>query len=137
MSRFNVSTSFKTNKNKVFGVSRQAQKLAATEISLAIKAEAERLLNLKVYPPASTPGQSPARRTGTLAGSIIRQVVKTKVGYNVSVGVAKRVPYGTWLEVGTTKMKKRPFLRPAYDRTLKKANLIIVQALQRELRKAR
>lgn len=56
------------------------------------------------YPPASTPGESPHRRSGDLKSNV--QVVKPgplvrQIGSNT--------PYAAFLEVGTSKMAPRPW----------------------------
>ena len=56
---------------------------------------------------ASSPGQPPHRRTGTLARSITHEVTQD------SARVGTNVKYGKFLETGTSKMAARPYLRPA------------------------
>jgi len=60
------------------------------------------------YPPASTGGEEPHRRTGELRRSITWEVderlLKGRVGTNKI--------YGRFLELGTSEMEKRPFLVP-------------------------
>lgn len=58
----------------------------------------------KPYPPASTPGSHPHKRSGDLR----RDFEVVRRGLNMFV----RVPqYGIWLEGGTRKMQARPFIR--------------------------
>lgn len=59
---------------------------------------------------ASAPGQPPARDLGTLANSIF-----VKSSFNRAV-VGVNAKYGPHLEYGTSRMKARPFLRPAARR---------------------
>jgi phage gpG-like protein len=53
------------------------------------------------YPPASTPGQFPAVRTGRLRASI-RTVVSDK-----SMTIGTSMPYSIFLRMGTSKMARR------------------------------
>lgn len=87
----------------------------------------------------SLPGEPPAVDTGTLRASIMSSValdgvnVVGKVGPDVEV-IAQRVPvgtdveYGLYLELGTNKMKPRPYLRPALARTQRRVNRIFKAA---------
>ena len=60
------------------------------------------------YPPASTPGQPPHRRTGNLHDNLRITADTTGAGaLNVWT-----VPYGPFLEGGTSKMAPRPFVGP-------------------------
>jgi len=58
----------------------------------------------------SRPGEPPRVQTGTLRRSITHELHPTlpiaRVGTNVT--------YGKWLELGTRKMARRPFMTPAY-----------------------
>lgn len=62
---------------------------------------------------ASTPGQPPAKDTGTLEDSIEYKV--TKEGYDVVGLVGSTADYAIYLEFGTSKMAARPFLRPVLE----------------------
>lgn len=88
---------------------------------------------------ASTKGQSPAIDTGVLRSSMTHTVRKS--GFNVigEIGpdiqriaaqspVGTDINYGLYLELGTSKMSPRPFLRPALQRTRSKVNQIFRQA---------
>lgn len=80
---------------------------------------------------ASKPGKSPAIDVGTLRASIMSEIevsglsVDGRVGPDIEKIAAKApvgtdVNYGYYLEIGTSKMAPRPFLRPALRRTRKK-----------------
>jgi len=88
---------------------------------------------------ASKPYQPPAVDTGVLRASIMSDVsiaglnIIGRVGPDVEHIAAKApvgtdVEYGLYLEVGTSKMKPRPFLRPALIRTRRKVNRIFKKA---------
>jgi len=62
---------------------------------------------------ASAPGQSPANQTGDLVKSI--KVSKSK--NKATVSISKN--YAVFLEFGTSKMRQRPFIIPAFMRTKK------------------
>ena len=81
-----------------------------------------RILVTHIWPPSSTPGEPPALRTGGLRGAIDWETGggKTDRAY-VMWGVdASRIQpiaggsinYGSFLEMGTSKMAARPFMRP-------------------------
>ena len=65
----------------------------------------------KVSPPASSPGEPPGLRTGELRRSIAWEVdgesLKCRVGSNKS--------YSKYLEMGTSKMDARPYLKPVVE----------------------
>ncbi len=88
---------------------------------------------------ASVPSKPPAIDTGTLRASIMSDVtvvsgnVIGKVGPDVEYIAAKTpvgtdVQYGLYLELGTSKMAPRPYLRPALKRTRQKVNRIFRKA---------
>lgn len=64
---------------------------------------------------ASAPGSPPAPDTGTLRNSIYVQIQSAGPIRKV-IKVGTRVPYATFLEYGTSKMRPRPFMRPAVAR---------------------
>ena len=56
-------------------------------------------------------------QTGTLQASITRKVTRNKLlGYTGEVGT-KGIKYAGYMEYGTTKIKPRPFMRPAINLT--------------------
>lgn len=59
----------------------------------------------------SQPGRGPAVRTGRLRGSITWRLGRDVVGLFADVGTA--VEYAPYVELGTSRMSARPFLRPA------------------------
>jgi len=60
----------------------------------------------------SAPGEAPAIQSGS--AGLMASLAWSKPAKMVRrVGVSKE--YGAWLELGTTKMKARPYLRPAMD----------------------
>jgi HK97 gp10 family phage protein len=67
------------------------------------------------YPPASSPGDTPHRRTGNLSASTQARVVKRE-GDRISVDVANTAEYAEHLEFGTDRMEPRPFMGPALQR---------------------
>ena len=67
----------------------------------------------------SVEGNPPAVDTGTLRRSITYRVDENeKAGYVGST--IKNPPYGAYLEFGTSRMKPRPWLRPALEKSLPK-----------------
>lgn len=82
-------------------------------------------------------GEIPAVDTGTLRASIIHQTEETskgvigKVGSAIDIIQAKTgsdMDYGFYLEVGTKKMRARPWLRPALATTRKEITKIFKRA---------
>jgi len=57
----------------------------------------------------SSPGEPPRRRTGRLSGSIAHEVDWPKLIARVGTNLR----YAKFLELGTSKMAARPFIRPA------------------------
>lgn len=77
-----------------------------------IEAEAERLITTgsvsgKQHVP-SKPGDPPNRDTGILDGNI-----ETDFGGRLKVIVSSNAPYAAALELGTSKMEARPYMKPA------------------------
>lgn len=88
---------------------------------------------------ASKPGQPPRRDTGILASSVSYQVnvtgplVQGLVGPDVAK-IKSRKPttdpeYGLWLEIGSRKMKPRPWLKPSVIKATPKIIEIFKKAL--------
>ncbi len=61
--------------------------------------------------PPSMPGHKPAVRTGRLRGSITWRLAADALSPYVDVGT--NVFYAPFVELGTSRMQARPFLRPA------------------------
>jgi len=77
----------------------------------------------------SVAGNPPAVDTGTLRRSITYRVdEKEKTGYVGST--IMNPPYGAYLEYGTSRMKPRPWLRPALERSLPQIKEFILDALR-------
>lgn len=81
-------------------------------IRRAIKVEAAAKQIATASPP-SVPGGGPAVRTGRLRGSITWRPGSDALSPYVDVGSA--VFYAPFVELGTSKMAARPFLRPALE----------------------
>lgn len=63
------------------------------------------------YPPASSPGNPPAVRSGRLNRSL--RIVPHRRGKIIGYRLIAETPYSGYLEQGTEKMAERPFLKPA------------------------
>lgn len=81
-------------------------------IKRGIRVEAAAKRNAS-QPPPSIPGMGPAVRTGRLRGSITWRVGADTTSPYVDVGSA--VYYAAFVELGTTRMAARPYLRPALE----------------------
>lgn len=64
----------------------------------------------------SAPGEAPAIITGTLKKSVDFNVVGTN---KIEFGAKDSVSYGGFLEDGTSKMEKRPYLKPSIEKNEK------------------
>lgn len=64
----------------------------------------------------SRPGNPPHRQTGTLVRSITVDSVFDVHGPKIVGRVGTNLPYGKYLELGTSRMRPRPYLRPALRR---------------------
>lgn len=80
------------------------------------------------YPPASSAGNPPHRRTGHLRESIQSSGAEIH-GLTVSVTVSvpdEQVAYAKFLEHGTNRMSARPFFTPAIEMTKPQVRVILV-----------
>lgn len=80
----------------------------------------------------SRPGEPPNNDTGVLAGNIETNQIAPLI-----VEVSSNAPYAADLELGTSKMEARPYMRPARDRNKKAAQQLVAQAVDRVVRKSR
>jgi HK97 gp10 family phage protein len=84
----------------------------------------------KIRYTASAPGQTPAIVTGHLKNSIQAEPVGTGLKtWVVRVGAE----YSAELEFGTMRVRPRPFLRPAFERTRQKVDAVVRRAFQAAL----
>lgn len=104
----------------------------AIELLTNYAAREAKRLSSRNYPPASEPGQPPARRTPAVGLSDgIPRTVKTTSTPGLHRGTfGTTVRYGVWLELGTSdgRIEARPFLRPALDKTMKESSTILRKA---------
>ena len=84
----------------------------------------------------SEPGQSPAVMTGKLRASITHEV-KKGLGGDIEARVGIRggtepdtKNYGLYLEFGTSKMRKRPYLKPALNKNLQTITNLLKRAVK-------
>lgn len=92
---------FKTR--KVIRKNRRAQKLAFDQLAKEMQAAIRKPIR-KPFPPASTPGRPPHRRTGFLHDN-------TTVDRKGRVLFVRTPQYGVFLDGGTSRMAARPFIR--------------------------
>lgn len=77
----------------------------------------------------SLPGNPPAVDTGTLRRSVTYSVdEKNLMGYVGSV--INDPPYGAYLEYGTSRMKPRPWLKPATEKSMETIKKIMAGAVK-------
>lgn len=76
----------------------------------------------------SKPGQPPALRTGFGRRNIDMEVRDN--GLKVRIGVRTAAKYMSYLEVGTKRVRPRPWLRPAFDQTRAAIEVILKAGLR-------
>jgi len=75
--------------------------------------------NLSEVHTASDPGESPATDTGFLASNI---TIESK---ELEAWIIAKAKYSAWLEFGTSKIKPRPFMFPAYEENKKNVQKMV------------
>jgi phage gpG-like protein len=73
--------------------------------------------NMGSYPPASSPGDYPAVRTGRLRGSIKTEITDT------TMTIGSNMPYSIYLRMGTGKMARRKMSDNALQEGMQNVNL--------------
>lgn len=92
------------------------------EVGIVISRHAKALVGVQ-YPPASSAGEPPRRRTGRLQRSI---TYTTDRKGGVKVRIYATAPYGEWLETGTSRMAARPWRKRSYRDTLAQIKRILL-----------
>ena len=103
----------------------QCGKLVVNEAQRLIRSSAKKSSGRKGTG-VSAPGQPPATQTGVLLGAF---TVERK---GLSIIIGNRAQHAKWLELGTQKMRPRPFMRPASANTKDKC----VEAVGTKIRQA-
>jgi HK97 gp10 family phage protein len=83
------------------------------------------------YPPASSPGEPPHKRSGDLQKSYGAVLVEQLSSGKVSVAIISTDPVSIFTEFGTKKMAARPHIRPAMkraDKYFRRRFTIVVKA---------
>jgi hypothetical protein len=76
----------------------------------------------------SAPGEPPRADLGRLRQSVFHHVNKRKINPSVIVGVT--VKYGLFLEIGTSKMAPRPYLRPSLNENIGAIKRILTRPIR-------
>ncbi len=79
------------------------------------------------YPPASSPGNPPHRRTGKLHASASTDT--NERGQTVITTVGTNAPYAGFLEEGTSRMAARPHIDPLHRKALAEAAARVTENL--------
>jgi hypothetical protein len=87
----------------------QVRKLVAQGHIIATPAKTKAKRITGAFP--SSPGDPPHKQTGTLLKSVAYELVP--VGNKIIARVGTNIKYGRYLELGTRKIKPRPWLRRA------------------------
>jgi HK97 gp10 family phage protein len=74
----------------------------------------------------SAPGQPPKRDTGTLQNHI-----ESKMTGPLEAQVSSSAPYAAALELGTSKMAARPYMRPARDKKADEVQRLFVAEIEK------
>jgi len=100
---------FESIRRKVVQQVQQQAEQRATQAGRMMRLSAIQVLRKRGR---SSPGQPPGRRTGQLARSWLptHRVEQSGTKYTVNPGITTDVFYARFLEEGTAKMDKRPFL---------------------------
>lgn len=97
------------------------------EVGIVVSRHAKALVGV-AYPPASSPGSPPHRRTGDFQRSITYEVRK-KSG-QPAVRIYSTSPYGNFLNDGTSRMAARPWRKPAYNQTVQQVKNILLAPIK-------
>lgn len=76
---------------------------------------------------ASNPGQPPHKQTGNLQRSIQYQMALN--GLSAKVGPVDQIKYARRLELGSKKVPARPYLKPAFDKSVPQIMIYIHDAV--------
>lgn len=93
------------NLDKVLALKEEAVTNAMQAVALKMEAEAKKEITRKVYDTPISP--SGYKRTGRLRNSIAHESDST------TAAVGTNVEYAPYVELGTSRMDERPFIRPA------------------------
>jgi len=116
-----MANQFRWYTQKTTRLAETIQRLALIRIANRWTEIARELVS-EPFPPASKPGEAPRKRTGILRAGIGH----APLGFGGRrMGVGGLAYYGRFLELGTAKLRPRPFLRPAlYRLALESGNAI-------------
>lgn len=97
------------------------------ECGIVVSRHARQIVGI-AYPPASSPGNPPHRRTGAFQQSITHETRKRSG--QPAVRIYAGVPYGEFLETGTSRMAARPWRKPAYRQTVGQVKKILLAPIK-------
>ena len=122
------------SKMEVFKARAQVAAAAGlTQVAIAMQRKMRAKMTKSTGRKPSAPGQPPAVQTGRLRNSIVHQPATAG---NLFARAGTNVPYGKYLEFGTSKMAARPWLGPVrleYS-TGTKAQNVFAAAFKRALK---
>jgi len=95
----------------------------------ALKVEGDAKKMFKGSNEESGPGEPPRAQTGRLRASITHRLGDD--GGETYAEVGTSVPYGFWLEFGTSKMSPHPFLTPAFEQNKEAIKEYIAKAVKK------
>lgn len=114
-----IGLDFKWDTEALIRINEAAFKRGARKAAAFLAGEIKKALSERQFPPASSPGQTPAIRTG-----LLRNSVQSKgMPFGARVGVV--VMYGLFLELGTAFMAARPFIAPTFIQNLPRIKAIV------------
>lgn len=87
------------------------------------KTPSGRAVTYTIYPHPSLPGEPPRKRTGWLQRNTLYDIDEQAISGRV--GVQQNAKYGAYLELGTRRMKARPFLLATVQKCIAELRAII------------
>lgn len=126
----------RNHQNRLRRMAQQAAPAAARALYAAgqvIESAAERSITEGAVSGAnhvpSLPGQPPNEDTGTL-----RRNIETEIGGPNLVTVTSKAPYSAALELGTSRIAPRPFMKPAAEKSVAEIERIVGRAVRLTIR---
>lgn len=104
---------------------------AMTLIGKNIEGKAKDFLQEKIY---NTPESPTYKRTGMLKARTTSDLPEQDTNGNPKVKIRSRQFYAPYIEMGTIKMKARPFMLPAAQMEAENSSKIFVEALNKFLK---
>jgi hypothetical protein len=124
-----------SNMDAVKARSRQALLAAMESVGVEIEATAKARIAIN-YPPASSPGEPPHRRTGELQAGVFHYTEETVSGVRTTISYGRaggppQVP--EWLQYGTARMRARPFASVDRDEWAARLGALLTEQMRGQI----